>query len=156
MSTTLESVEFHIYTDDASIRRAAERIKSGPGLAGFSLPIWNTRASLERRSEPRQLFVDGAFLMPVESDGGRARQLDPDEPLLPVITLDISPRGVGVQHERPLPSETYVLTFDLWSHTPVTLLVERCWSRADDDSAFGHRSGFAILGVAKERRPDRC
>ena len=113
MSTALESVEFHIYSDAASVRRAAERIKSGIGLAGFSRPIWKMRAGPERRSEPRQPFVAGAFLMPAEWDAGRARQLDPDEPLLPVITLDISPRGVGIQHERPLPSNAYVLAFDL-------------------------------------------
>jgi hypothetical protein len=154
MTTTLESaVEFDIYTDEPSIRLAAQRIRTGIGRLELSRPTWGTPTDDERRSEPRHPLVAGAFLMPVEMAGERARQLDADEPLVPVITLNMSPRGVGIQHQEPVPEKTCLLIFDLWAEDPVALLVKHRWFRQESESGFRYRSGFAIIGVASERRP---
>ena len=150
MSTRLESVELNVFTDEASIRRAADRIRAAVWLAGFIRPAGESRSGVEQRREPRQPFVIGTFLMPVNSDGDGVSQVDPDEPLLPVITFDISPHGVSIQHDRPLQSTTCLLAFDLWTDRPVTLLVEQRWTRLESGSPFAHRSGFEILGVARE------
>ena len=150
MTSVLESLEFDLYTDEASIRLAAERIRASVGRTGLDPSARGTQAS-EQRTEPRFGYLTGAFLIAVKVDGGRARQLSRDEPRLPAITVDISLHGVGVQHVHPLMHRTHVLTCDTWTDKPVSLLVERRWTRHEDESVFGYRSGFAIRGVASER-----
>ena len=141
-------VELDLSIDAASIRRAVERIRGGLGLAGFSRATQRPSPGVERRCNARQPLVISAFLMPATLDGGRVR---PAEPVIQVITLNMSPRGVGIQHEQPLPGGTCLLVFDLWAEGSVTLVVEPRWTNKDDEIAHGHRSGFAIIGVASER-----
>ena len=151
MTLAVELLEFDLYTDEASIRLAAERIRASVGRAGLDPSAPVTQLIAEQRSEPRYDYLTGAFLIAVKVDGGRARQLSPDEPRFPAITVDISRHGVGVHHVHPLVHRTHVLTCDTWTDKPVNLLVERQWTRREDGSLFGYRSGFSIRGVASVR-----
>ena len=150
MNTTLQPAEFCVYKDEASIRHAANSIRASIGQRQFIRPLWKEQPGDERRSETRFCLVTGIFLMPVEVEDGRVIQMNPEEPLFPALTLEISPHGIGIQHEVPLPSKTCVLIFDLWTDTPVTLVVKQRWYRQDHSGTFGHRTGFEIVGVAKE------
>ena len=146
-----ETVEFDVYTDEASVRRAAERIRAGIGVAR-SLPAATSPTQPELRSEARYPLATAASLVAVRLHDGRATQVDSDEPPLPVMTLNMSPHGVGIEHDEPVPDRTCIIVFEAGMDEPVSLLVRHRWFRQEDGAAaYRYRSGFEILGVAKTR-----
>ena len=144
-----ETVEFDVYTDEASVRRAAERIRAAIGLSR-SIPAAPAEPDLRR--EGRYPLATAATLVAVRLHDGRATQVDPDEPPLPVMTLNMSPHGVGIGHDQPVPDRTCLIVFEAGMDEPVSLLVRHRWFRQEDDGGdYRYRSGFEILGVAKTR-----
>jgi hypothetical protein len=155
--STVDAVEFELSPDYESIRLAGERIRRGNAqaeaiLRGRSAEDW---PGPERRRERRTQLVLGAFLLPVEVCGERARPLSVEQRQLPVLTRDLSPHGIAFQHDRPLPGRHAILEFALWNEGIVELLVERRWSQSDEGTAFCHRSGCRILAVARRTDSDR-
>lgn len=150
MISAPETVEFDIYTDEASVRRAAERIRAGIGLVRPLAAV--TPIEPEQRSEARYPLVTPASLIAVRLHDGRAEQVDPDELPLAVMTLNMSPHGVGIEHDQPVPDRTCIIIFEAGLDEPVSLLVRHRWFRQEDGAAeYRYRSGFEILGVAKAR-----
>jgi hypothetical protein len=150
--STAQAAEFELIANEGSIRIAVERVRRGNVRAEAILRGWEPGRcpDPERRKERRRGLVLGAFLIPVEVEDHRARALDDTETQLPVLTRDISPHGVGFQHDRPLPGRHGVLQFDLWGDGTVELLIEQKWTRVSSGTAFRHLSGCRIVGVAKE------
>jgi hypothetical protein len=145
-----ETLEFDIYTDEASVRRAAERIRAGIGLR--SVPAATMPTEPDLRSEARYPLATAASLVAVRLHNGRATQVDPDDPPVPVMTLNMSPHGVGIEHDQPVPDRTCIINFGAGMDEPVSLLVRHRWFRQEDGGgACRYRSGFEILGVAKTR-----
>ena len=151
-SSTAQSVEFELTANEGGIRIAVERIRRGNVRAEAILRGWEPGRcpDPERRKERRRGLVLGAFLIPVEVEGNRARALDGEATQLPVLTRDISPHGIGFQHDRPVPVQHGVLQFDLWGDGMVELLVEQKWTRVTSGTAFRHLSGSRIVAVARE------
>ena len=149
MNAISEGMDFPICSEATAVQVAVERIRAGLRAAGFSPREQDCQVVTERRSEVRHPLVTGALLMPVEVEGERATPLRSDHLRMPAITLEISSRGVGVQHEAPLVGPTYALVCDICTDDPITLIVERVWTRRENESVFGCRSGFVILAVAE-------
>ena len=74
-----------------------------------------------------------------------AQELAREEGLDQVISLDIGPQGLGIQHEGQVQSRHSIVEFDLWNGGSVALLVEKRWSMPGNGT---YRTGFRVVAVA--------
>ncbi|MBW3539051.1 MAG: hypothetical protein KY476_02160 [Planctomycetes bacterium] len=147
MATALaEPVTISVRRDFWSIRRAVERLLADetaiPGALGGS----GHSAGGERRNCDRVPLDRAGFFEPIELEGSCAHR-SADGPQRLVLSRDISPAGVGLTHDEPLPSRHGVVWFSLRGGGAVRLVVERCWSQLPNDR-YEWMSGFKIVGVA--------
>jgi hypothetical protein len=70
---------------------------------------------------------------------------------LVVVGKDISERGIGFYHERPIPYRRGILTVDLPGDGPVQLEVDLLWCRFT--SLGWYESGGRLLGVSSGAFP---
>ncbi|HUG90776.1 MAG TPA: hypothetical protein VML55_08090 [Planctomycetaceae bacterium] len=93
----------------------------------------------------RQPVVTPAFLIPAQVVDRRATVQEDGQSL--VVSLDVGPHGLGIQHDRRIQSQHSIVEFDLWNGGSVALLVEKRWSLPGDGT---YRTGFRVLAVVRE------
>ena len=132
-----------------SVQRALARIREadcvGEDSADEETAEISSRAACDRRTAVRHPLVTPAFLIPAQVVESRATVQEDGE--LPVISLDIGPHGLGIQHDRRIQSQYSIVAFDLWNDGSVALLVEKRWSMPGNGT---YRTGFRVLAVVRE------
>jgi hypothetical protein len=99
----------------------------------------------ERRHSARVPMHVPVQLTPMEVEDGSVRLAEGRRSILEGFTTDLSLRGVGFTHERPLSHRHVAVTFELPDVPPVSLLVEICWSLPLDEG--GHHTGGRFLSL---------
>ena len=135
---------------DVGVRNAMARIREIDSADEDTVKTSTVRsgaevAACDRRAEQRQPLVSPAFLMPAKVIGSRA--IVQQETPLPVVTLDLGPHGLGIQHDRQIPSLYSIVAFDLWKGGSVAVLVEKCWTESGNGT---YRTGFRVMAAARD------
>jgi len=98
----------------------------------------------DRRSESRAPLSMPVKVTPLPRDPAKA-ELSELQPFT-AYTRDISPRGVGLLHDRPIRDGEVLLTFDLLTGETVSLIADLTWCRREEDHRYS--AGGEIIEVA--------
>lgn len=99
----------------------------------------------ERRRSARVPMHVPVQLTSIEVEDGNVRLSAGHRTVLEAVTTDLSLRGVGFSHVSPLSGRHVAVTFELPDSSPISLLVEICWSLPTEGG--GHQSGGRFLSL---------
>lgn len=100
----------------------------------------------DRREEDRTDACLPVDLTPVLADGDTLEIIGPP---VAAVTRDLASYGVGLRHDRELPTRFAIAEFDVFGE-PVFLLVEFCWTREEDLHSYS--SGGRLVAVVDPQR----
>lgn len=143
---------FDLFQDAWSVRRAVHRLlgdcEETPSTSQVSAPP--LQRGPDRRTSRRRCLRKAALLSPVLFDGTGIRLPEGENRPILVMTRDISPQGIGLTHDEPLPTRHGVISFGGFA---ASFLVEERWAAHRAGGQIGYRSGWRILGVVRSAKP---
>lgn len=129
MSTVLNQVPDNLAVADEPWSSVDEAVRSR--ISRFLTTFRPRAMSAERRFDQRYPFPHLIHLTPVHADDTPIQQ-----EMIVVVGKDISARGLGFFHTRPLPYRRMIVSFEIGEGAWVRFLIDLTWCRFTRDGWY--------------------